>query len=206
MFLEKFRPNFLYTELKRIFPKYFSVVDIGCGPNSILRLFKNNITYSYGFEIHPQSVYTSKANNIHSEYILDNVLNLKKHFKKKSIDIAFCLDTIEHLKKVDAIKLIKCMEYIAIKKIIIQTTNGYIHQNTYNNNCYQKHLSGFDTKYFREKGYKVLGIDGPYFLRVTKNKTIKERNIFTSILANLLDPIFRYFPNHSLNFLAYKNV
>ncbi len=206
MIFENLTPNFLYFELNKIFPKNFTIIDVGCGSNSILKLFKKNITYSYGVEIHKQSIEKSKKNKIHSKYICDNVLNIKKYFKKKSIDVVFSIDLIEHLKKSEAINLIKDMEKIAKKMIIIKTTNGYVYQNTYENNVYQKHLSGFSPNYFNKKGYKVLGIDGPYFLRVDKNNKLKQKNIFTSVLANLLDPIYRHMPKYSLNFLAYKYV
>lgn len=33
---------------------------------------------------------------------------------------------------------------------------------------------------------------------------LKLKKILISIIANILDPIFRYFPKHSFNFLAYK--
>lgn len=206
MFLEKIKPDFFYYELKKIFPKKFSVIDLGCGSNSILRKFKKNITKSYGIEIHQESIKKSKKNKIHTEYICDNAINIKKYFKNKSVDVVFSIDMIEHLKKKQAILLIEKIEKIAKKMVIIRTTNGYIHQNTYDNNYYQKHLSGFHPVFFKKRNYIVLGIDGPYFLRFNHKKEIRPKNIFVSILANILSPFFRYLPQYSFNFLAYKKV
>ncbi len=204
MNLNKIRPNIFYWELKKILPNKITIVDVGCGPNSILRLFKKQIIKSYGIDIHQKSIEISRKDKIHTNYIWDNATNLKKYFKNKSVDVVYCIDVVEHLKRSQSISLISDMENIAKKMIIIRTTNGFIHQDTLNKNTYQKHLSGFSPNYFSKKGYKLIGIDGPYFLRVNKSKKIKPTNIFLSVFANMLNPIFRYLPQYSFNFLAYK--
>lgn len=204
MNFNKIRPNILYWELKKILPNKFSILDVGCGSNSILKLFKKHITKSFGIDIHQKSIEISQKNKIHTNYICDNVINLKKYFKNKSIDVVYSIDVIEHLKKTPSILLIHNMESIAKKIIIIRTTNGFINQDNLNNNIHQKHLSGFYPSYFSKRGYKLIGIDGPYFLRVNKSKKIRPANLFLSIFANILNPIYRYLPQYSFNFLAYK--
>ena len=114
------------------------------------------------------------------------------------------IDVIEHLKKNRAILLIKKMEKLAKKIVIIRTTNGYMKQELVNENPFQQHLSGFIAEDLEKMNYRLIGMDGPKFLRVNKKGICLKKNLPTSILANLLDPILRSFPKMSFNILAYK--
>jgi len=85
-------------------------------------------------------------------------------------DTILLLDVLEHLTKEDGEKIIRCLEEIARKQVIILTTVGFIPQRSLHGNIFQEHKSGWVPKEFKKLGYKVRGINGLYFLRVNMPK------------------------------------
>jgi predicted TPR repeat methyltransferase len=196
------RPDFLRRELEKIISNDCrTLLDVGCGENSVAGRFKS--IRKIGLDIFPEAMEKSKKRNIHDEYICGNALEIDKLFEPKSIDCAMALDLLEHLKKKKAIELVRKMENIAKVAVIVQTPNGFFPQGEYSGNAHQQHKCGFSAGELRKMGFKVLGMEGPKFLR-KESFEAREPNIFFSILANLLDPFFRNFPEKSFNLLAYK--
>ena len=70
----------------------------------------------------------SKKKGIHEDYIVSDVMDLSNHVSKNSHDAVIALDLIEHLDKDSGFKLLKMLERIAIKKVIIFTPNGFLRQ------------------------------------------------------------------------------
>ena len=95
-----------------------TVLDIGCGPNSIIK-YCNNLSYSIGVEAFAPYVSLSKAKGIHTEYLNSNILDV--NFKDNSFDAVIMVDVVEHLDKKDAIRLINRAYAWAKKKIIVIT-------------------------------------------------------------------------------------
>lgn len=199
------KPKFLAYELRKIiFPDCKTLLDVGCGENSVVQFFKPDLQKTIGVDLFAKSIEKAKIKGIHDTYIKANVLDIDKYFKPGSFDCVLSVDVIEHLRKKQALELIKKMECIAKKCLVIQTTNGYLKQGPEWGNPYQVHKCGFSSQEFREMGYKVVGMDGPKFLR-GGCAIIKFRpKIIFSILANVLDPIYRFFPEVSFNLLAHK--
>ncbi|MDO8515116.1 MAG: class I SAM-dependent methyltransferase [bacterium] len=198
------KPKFLANELRRIiFPDCKTLLDVGCGDNSVVQFFNQKLKKSVGIDLFEKSIEKAKSKGIHNTYIKDNVLNIDKYFKPGSFDCVISIDVIEHLEKKLALELIKKMQVVAKKYVVIQTTNGYLKQGPEGNNPYQIHRCGFTAGELRKMGYKVMGMDGPKFLRSECAKIKFKPKILFSILANILDPIYRFFPEASFNLLAY---
>lgn len=198
------RPDFLRRELERIIPKKCeTLLDIGCGENSVAGRFKRKNMKKIGLDVFPEAIEKSKKRNIHEEYVCGDALEIDKLFESKSIDCVIALDLVEHLEKEKAIELMRKMENIAKIAMIVQTPNGFFPQGEYSGNIYQQHKCGFSSEELREMGFKVLGMEGPKFLRKCSFEA-SEPNIVYSIIANILDPVFRHFPKKSFNLLAYK--
>ena len=192
------KPKFLASELQRIiFPGCRTLLDVGCGNNSVVQFFNKKLESSVGMDLFAKSI------GIHDTYIKANALDIDKYFKPKSFDCVLSIDVVEHLEKKQALELIKKMERIAKKCLVIQTTNGYLKQGPEGGNPYQVHKCGFTTDEFRKMGYKVMGMDGPKFLRGECARIKFKPKILFSILANILDPVYRFFPEASFNLLAY---
>ena len=204
-FLQRRKPRFLAYQIKKlIVPGCQTLLDVGCGENSVVQFFNNNLEKSVGVDLFEKSIKKAKHRGIHNLYIKGNVLDINKFFKPGSFDCVISIDVIEHLEKNQALELIKKMERIAKKSVVIQTTNGYLKQGPEGGNEYQIHKCGFTASEFRKLGYKVVGMDGPRFLRGECAKIIFKPKILFSIMANLLDLVYRFFPEASFNLLAYK--
>lgn len=82
-------------------------------------------------------------------------------FRERSVDVVTMLQVVEHLPKDVASDLIAAAERVARRKVIITTPNGFVRQEAYDDNPFQEHLSGWSIDDFQERGYKVLGMEGP---------------------------------------------
>jgi len=141
-----------------------TILDIGCGNSSPIKSFSKNI-YSVGVDAFSPNIEKSKRSGIHNKYFNIDVMGIGKKFKPDSFEGVLASDLIEHLTKKEGIKLIEMMEKIAKKKIIIFTPNGFLPQGEHDENPWQVHKSGWKVKEMKNRGYKVIGINGLKFLR-----------------------------------------
>ncbi len=155
-----------------------TVLDLGCGPDSPLKYCKN-IKYSVGVEGFEPYLEKSKSNNIHSEYISKNIMELD--FPENSFDAVIMIEVLEHLPENVGYEIVKKMEKWAKKKIIISSPNGFINQKEVDNNPLQKHLSGWDYKKMEKLGFKCYGLAGFKFLRQEVQNDTMSNNLLTSI-------------------------
>ncbi|MFX1593132.1 MAG: class I SAM-dependent methyltransferase [Promethearchaeota archaeon] len=184
-----------------------SLLDLGCGMNSPLsKLKKRNNRYSLGVDIYEKYIEISKRRNIHNDYLLLDILEIDKKVPPKSFDCVLLIDVIEHLEKLDGIKILKKSEKIALKKIIIFTPNGFLHQKKYHNNIFQIHKSGWDFRIFKKLKYRVFGINGLKFIRGEKSN-IKYRPIkFWYLVSKISNKFVKFFPQFAFHLLCIKEV
>ena len=162
--IDRFIFGYFYNQYLRALEKEMvgckTLLDLGCGTDSPIGKIKNEFSYTLGIDIFEESLKKSQKKNIHDSYTKMDVLSLSKTFKKKSFDCVLASDLIEHLTKAQGLRLLKMMETIAKKKVIVFTPNGYIPQHEYNGNLYQVHRSGWDCNEMKSFGYQVTGING----------------------------------------------
>lgn len=163
--------NLLISSSLDRYPKYLekeiigtgqkSLLDVGCGENSPIKYFSKKLGYSVGIDGHPPAMDVSRQAGIHTDYkLVKNLLEIDKIFGPKSFDVVLASDLIEHLSKEEGKKLIKKMELVAKKKVIIFTPNGFLPQSEYGDNKYQAHLSGWEVEEMQKSGYQVIGLGG----------------------------------------------
>lgn len=201
--VNNYKDIFYYKTLKKELKGCSSVLDVGCGTDSPLS--KVNKTFiSHGVDIHKPSISKSKNKKIHDEYTIGNIHKLSNYFKSKSFDAVIALDVIEHFPKNESKKLIKEMEKIAKKKVILLTPNGFYPQDGYDSNPYQMHKSGWNKKDLEEMGYKVYGLRGIKYLR-GNYATIKYKPwILWGLIAFISEPLLHFFANFSYDLFAIK--
>lgn len=180
-----------------------SVLDLGCGESSPLRLLKGNPNfkdlYSVGVDIFsPYILKNVEENKIHSKYINQNIFEVD--FPEKSFDCAIMLDVIEHFEREDFIKFLPKLEKFA-KKIIIMTPNGFVKQESYDNNPYQVHKSGWTVPDMEKLGFKCLGMSG---LKTIYDSNIKP-TILKTLLINLSQIFFSKKPEMCFHIVCIKN-
>jgi len=181
---------------------YEKVIDLGCGNISVLKSFNNK--YKLGVDLFQDYLDYSKKNNFHHTYLLADVTSSQVKDLLKNFDAVICFDVIEHLESKKAIDLIDSIEKENPKFIAFRTTSKFVIQDEYHGNPYQIHKSFTSPDYFRNKGYIVVGTDGPNFIMVRDRKVIQDLSFFHRLIANLLKPFFYFFPEKCLNYIAVK--
>ena len=91
------------------------------------------------------------------------------NIESNSTDISLAIDVVEHFEKEDALRLIKHMERISRKRVIIFTPEGFVPNEREENTELQRHRCGFLPIELEEIGYEVfkrIGGDMPSFLAV----------------------------------------
>ena len=190
-----------------------SVLDLGCGPSSPLQYCKN-IKYSVGVETFPPYFEESRKRKVHTEYIRDKVENVA--FSEKSFDAVIMIELIEHLPKELGLEMLHKAAKWGRKKIIVSTPNGYLSQNTYDGNPFQKHLSGWDIKTMKGLGFHCRGLSGLKFLRNSEPIEINSSQndfmasirlrprFFWFIMATLSQFFTYYFPARAFEIFCVK--
>lgn len=135
-----------------------SILDVGSGQGLPMELIKLRIKpeYTVGIDLFEPYIKDAKQKKIHDKYVIADVKKLP--FKKKSFDTVICLQVLEHLDKRDALALIRKMEQIAKKQVILATPIGEMYHPVVDNNPLQLHKSDFLPKEFEQLGYKVTKI------------------------------------------------
>jgi hypothetical protein len=79
-------------------------------------------------------------------------------FKRKSCDVVLCLALLEHLEQENGERLLRDMDEIARKQVIITTPVGEYHQEALEGNPHQHHKYIWKPAELSERGYKVRGV------------------------------------------------
>lgn len=203
--IRQYQDIFYFKSIERFLKGCKSVLDVGCGADSPLKRVRKTF-YSEGVDIFEESISMSKKNKIHDAYKICDIRKIDKIYKKKSFDAVVALDVIEHLEKEESIGLIKKMEQIARKRVILLTPNGFYHQDPYDSNPYQVHRSEWKIKNLRNLGYKVYGLRGLKYLR-GEYATIRYRPwLFWGICAYASELPLYFVPDLSYHLFAVKDV
>lgn len=150
-------------ELKRQLRDCDSVLDIGCGRSSPIQYLK--LARSVGLDGHPPSVAQARETHTHTEVLEGDIRSAAEKFRPGEFDACVALDVIEHLNKEEGLQLLRSMEKIARKKILITTPNGFMSQRSFDNNDLQEHLSAWEAPEMKGLGFRVYGLLGHKALR-----------------------------------------
>ncbi len=191
---------------KEVLPTCDSLLDLGCGPRSPISRFSAKIPHSVGVDIFEEAILSSQKAGIHKAYRQIDICFVADVFPPKSFDVVIALDLIEHLHRVDGLRLIDSMEKIARKKIVIFTPNGYVPQDDLNHNVWQRHLSGWSYNEMLDLGFKITGISGWKSLRGRHGEIAHRPKIFWFLISRLSQFYTENHPSKSFALLCVKNV
>lgn len=136
-----------------------SVLDIGCGTAATMR--ELGVPRCIGVEGYRPYLEIIKRENLQDEVIECDVREISKHFQPRQFDGCVALDLIEHLPKADGLELLRSMESIAKKRVVLFTPSGFLPQRHSDSDDLQAHLSGWEPEEMRKLGYEVIGQLGP---------------------------------------------
>ncbi len=183
-----------------------TVIDLGCGKASPVKFFSGRLKYSLGVDSYPPSITASAKAGIHSEYLNSDILEACAKLADNSFDGALALDAIEHFKKAEGVKLLKEMERIAKKIVIVYTPNGFLNQTVLDNNQAQEHLSGWSAAEMKSLGFKVYGMSGLKFLRKELGEIKYWPRPFWLLISRLSQFPAYYFPAVAFQILCVKKL
>lgn len=172
-----------HLEVHRALAGCETVLDVGCGTNSVLSLF--GFKRLVGAEEYAPSVDKARATGTHHEIIQADARKLENHFKPGEFDACVALNVIEHLTKQDGLLMMSSMELISAKKTVLLTPNGFLRQSHAEDKDLQEHLSGWEVDEMRKLGYAVTGILGPKSLRGEYHMLIRKPKLFWGIVSLL---------------------
>lgn len=133
-----------------------SILDLGCGIGSPVRFINRHKQ----FHMVGVEGYKPYFDNCQKIGLYDMVLNediRKIPYKAKTFDIVMALQVLEHLNKPDGEKLLKDMEKIARKQVIVTTDIGKHVQGAVDGNEMQIHRYIWDIKDLQELGFETYG-------------------------------------------------
>lgn len=198
------KPKGLVEYLRDHLRSMTSVVDLGCGADSPLKDVDGEL-YKVGVELFEPALEESKSKGIHDEYVLSDVLQLKEKFDENVFDAAIAIDLLEHLTPEEGRKLISEMEYLARKKIVLFTPNGFVPQEPYNGNPFQTHKSGWSVAELRSLGFEVVGINGWRPLRGERAQFVGPSHM-TRLMSYISQRFVSNNPNHAFQLFCYKEL
>ena len=161
-------PRTYALELARALADCDTLLDIGCGSCSPLRFLR--CSRLVGVDIYQDDLDRAKTAQTHDEFIKADARCLRRYFQENSFDACVALDLIEHLPKNDGLAFLKDLEYIAKRKVVISTPNGFLRQSSRTAGDSQEHLSGWTPQEMRDLGYRVIGIIGLRHLRTEHHR------------------------------------
>jgi len=185
------------------------ILDVGCGNGRPMKFINRNRQFeAIGIDIFEPYVEQCRKEGFYNDCIVDDIRNLNQHFEKKSVDIVLCLEVVEHLDKEDGIRLIKDMEKIARRQVIISTPVGTFRQTSPESkaNPHQRHRATWSPREFRAMGYKVRG-SGVY--RINDERSLlscfplKPLGYLIYVLAG---PFVYFIPKISCHMVCTKNL
>jgi hypothetical protein len=183
-----------------------SLLDLGCGHSSPIRHFSGRLRRAVGVDVFEPYLQRSVAAGIHTEYRCMNVLEAGDHFSPGEFGCVVALDLIEHLPREEGLRLLESMERIASRKVIVFTPNGFVPQEAYDGNPFQRHLSGWSVEEMRSRGYRVVGLFGWKPLRGERGEPRWRPRRLWDQIALLSQPLVRSRPEQAFHLMCIKDI
>ena len=183
------------------------ILDIGCGRSYVMKIVRLHLRlYSVGLDLFLPYMKEAKTKLTHNDYVHADARHLP--FRPKSFDTILCSQVIEHLSKEDAIKLLKEIDEIATKQIVLATPIGSsISPADANKNSLQKHLSCWVPLELMSYGYhkiKGQGLRLVYGEKGIINRIPKHLRPIFYLISYFMAPLTYFVPSMALHMICVK--
>ncbi len=195
-------PNY-FNFIKRQLRDCTNVLELGCANNSPLQYFPKQY-YSCAVDIFSPYLKKSRQKSIHNSYVQADLMQLG--IRPKSFDCVIALGVLEHLEKPEGMQLIKEMEAIAKKKIILNMPNGFLWQGSMDGNLLQMHKSGWRCEELEILGYRAFGFFGLKILRKEYGKLRFRPRILWFVLSELSQLFTFKMPRYAAEIVYIKRI
>lgn len=149
--------DFLVT-INELLVNSSTVLDIGCGVGTTLKEFCCPI--KIGVDAHRPYLENAKYGEqfIKLNFTAERISEL---FLPNSLDSVTLIDVIEHFEKEVGFNVLRQVEEIAAKRVIVFTPRGFFKQIDFDHyglggESYQRHRSGWEVEDFQKLGYNIV--------------------------------------------------
>jgi SAM-dependent methyltransferase len=184
-----------------------TVLDVGCGVDSPLLHFRRRARWTVGVDAHEAAVAASRAAPVHhDEYRVADVRAIGEEFDAGTFEAVAAFDVLEHLDDDAALELLRAMERIASRRVVVFTPNGFLAQGAVAGNPYQVHRSGWTVDRLRGLGYTVAGVHGVRWLRGEEARIRWRPQRVWHLVSDVTQPVAARAPRLAFQLVAVKEV
>ena len=130
------------------------VLDLGCGPRSVLMHYK--VGHSVGVDIFDPYIEEARRLGTHDTVMKGDCTQVE--FEPNSFDVVVAFDVFDHLERQDSLALIEKTKKWARRKVIAIVTNGRADPPILDDNEFQRHRSAFSMRHMQQLGFKTYGL------------------------------------------------
>jgi len=184
-----------------------SLIDVGCGVASRLSSqVAGIIPFTVGVDGFLPVIQDSVRTGPYTQYHCLDALSVGDRFEPESFDVAMALDVIEHFPKEQGYELLKVLEMVARRRVVIFTPSGFLPQGDKAGNPLQVHQSGWRAEDFERRGYDVTGVNGWKPLRGAEwEPRIRPASVGHRVSA-ITQPLITRRPNLAFQMLAVRDL
>ena len=196
----------IFDEIETAIDKPASLLDVGCGNESPVQFLFSRPGRLVGVDGFLPSIEQSKSKGIHDDYICIDLVDLGEAVAALSYDCVLAIDVIEHFKKEKGLALIRDMEKIARRRLVLLTPNGFLPQDAHGGNLYQQHLCGWRVDEMKAMGFEVIGVNGWKPLLGPYAQSRLWPAPIGRTLSRASQPLVRNHPEHAFHLLCVKRL
>lgn len=176
-----YAPYGLQSVLKKTLRSSSSVLEIGCGTGSALKHMKARHMI-IGLDCYEPAIQEHFSAVGYNSYVVADMRSMP--FPDRAFDAVVCLDVIEHVPREEGFELLRKMEVLARKTVVVYTPNGFVEQAA-SVNPWQRHVSGWTIDDFKSRGYATYGIYGHKGLRGPYARLNRKPFVFWEVISRL---------------------
>jgi ubiquinone/menaquinone biosynthesis C-methylase UbiE len=132
-----------------------AILDVGCGAGTfgivLTAVRRTNKPFLVGCDVYEPYLHMLPP-NIYDGVVQASGTHLP--FRDRCFNNVVSIAVIEHLEKESGVQMLREMERVARRLTVIMTSRGFIPKNA-DINPYQMHRSGWNSKDFKSRGYKM---------------------------------------------------
>lgn len=135
---------------------FSTMLDVGGGNGIVAHPFYNEMGCSVHildawYDYVDDGVKRTKPGNL----TIGNALDADKIFGEQSFDVVQATEIIEHMPKVDGVKMVEVLKRVARKVLILSTPHGFLNQPAIHGNPFQVHVCGWVAQEFEALGIEI---------------------------------------------------
>lgn len=192
-------------ELRKAIHPYKQILDVGCGENSPIHYFSDELDAT-GVDGYAPAIAEARKRNTHKQFIEMDLRRIGEKIPEDSYDCVVSTDVIEHFEKDESERFIRSLEKIARKRVIVMTPNGFVPQEAVGGNEFQIHRCGWEVDELEARGYSTIGIYGHKALRGELAEFTLKPRILGRLISDATQPFVRNHPKKAFSLLAVKNL